>query len=501
MSYSVTQLPTITDGSLAVNDLSQSFMRFGLSTQDNGRQEERRRALQHSVHRLYFLSAFSADPRNDFQIFRNLSRESHSQSELAYAEQPIRTYFPITVRGYTTSPNLTSNFRSALQYYDHIKKVPFETETLDPTEAFNIALYIEFVIKTYYRTAGQYTILSKKQTRLSRTIEYDCQRRKVIIVSKTAKAVLCVRGTSKKVKTACEVDLNPAVEPELVMRALTNKDDANRDSLNNLMREIRYFQRFRQNEHILHLRNFGVYRPRNSTTERVSLIFDYYQGNVHTQLNLQLISSVQQKLTIAKSVTLGLKAFHDEGTLHGDLKLTNFLSTILPGMPAKGVLSDLGFTFNLYRGDPTQGLWDYGYYGSFYYTSPEMFGRAFFYQGRPNATLLAERFALGDVLLSLFFPRDVPRHRVIYNSYRDNFSYETRSHIDPQRLERDQQFVERAIQDEIEAPFLRIDRILPANRTVQEALQHALFSLMRFDPRNRVALQQAHAMLDAIQIS
>ena len=181
-----------------------------------------------------------------------------------------------------------------------------------------------------------------------------------------------------------------------------------------------------------------------------------------------------EQLQVAINLTQGLQAMHAKNILHGDLKELNALYSRKADATVTAGWIDFGEAMRVSQ--PYKGLFS-NYYGTIYYTAPELFGEKDF-SGDP---FKLEILALGYVLYCLNFEKQPPWSDLLW-SYYDLRRFHTITQRAKKRMHT-------LVKKDIEAAYATLteeEKTRPL--TPKERYRSLIYQMLRFDPALRLDL-------------
>lgn len=265
--------------------------------------------------------------------------------------------------------------------FDQLKKAPltglFEEKAISDFELLQKAYVIVTEIELVEGVAAEVFERHRDdgKVKIARSMFYDPSKKKVYISTKKGASEFKREGRFKNVRYVMEVSLEELQKaPSIEVRAFT-KDELSTSDVKKLEREIALYNEFKDTSGIVQLKFSHTYTRKNGDT-RVVMVFEKFQDSARAIEKDPKICTTNERLELFKQYAGGLSAIHKTGRFHGDVKPENFLFRLLKGL-VKGVIGDLGFCQKIVNGKRlpnAQGLYNKGYYGSIWYTSPELFG-------------------------------------------------------------------------------------------------------------------------------
>ena len=226
---------------------------------------------------------------------------------------------------------------------------------------------------------------SKKETRLSHTIEYDPQADKFFIVLE-GKGVYIGRGAKKVVTKALSYD---GKYVRVVARA---------DQTMAMERELGITKQFGGKPGLFKTVGFGQHEEKGVNHYTIYSAL-YSPGSLQEFFNRKYKLTVDEKINIAKSLSRGLSTLHRHKIVHRDLGIKNYLINIAKGKPGKrkidARIADFGRAKKVELIVPTDRL-----QGNTTYMPPE---GHHYSETNPVDHYKVDIFALGCVFYRLFY--------------------------------------------------------------------------------------------------
>lgn len=355
--------------------------------------------------------------------------------------------------------------------FQHVKKAvsqEFETTIMTDYDILHHAFFIELELpKMTLATDG---VLRRRDTGLSRTLQYDTKSHTVYILARHKISKLQGEGTFKKVVAAAGVPLKSITETVQAARVFTKVIQADRQDYANTKREIAIAQDL----------GFGNIRAvcEHSYTNkskkeslRISMIYDRTKGDVYEVVVTKHDSvSIDRKYSIMQEVVDELSIMHGKGYFHRDMKAANIL------IGQKAIITDFGLSRKLGEEDKTS---SYGYfYGTPAYTAPEFLGIRNF-QGNHFAV---DTFATGIAMYEMRFGH-LPSWSLLIHSHALNILK-----MNENDLQECQFKVKKEIRKEVEEKVEPLLKKLLCGKalTAEEKYDLVMYQMLRLDPNDRL---------------
>lgn len=296
---------------------------------------------------------------------------------------------------------------------------------------------------------------------------------------KCEKPLLYIKSSYKKVTAGIYLPHEATKEPFYVTQSVNltklSKERSTQEVYEEMCQEVAIHKKFQGKTGIWPILDVCYYKK--NSLPMISLITPLAKGNLYELLFEQKLPLTdRQLLGIFSKLTHALCSLHEEGYIHGDLKLQNVVMTLTD--PLQIGLIDFGYSFRPAQDRP-KGFFEIGFYGSRHCTAPEMLEH-----GNCSLNLFqAELFALGFLLYSILL-RDAPPWSM---PILDNKILPFPVNVFHEVLQLIQRFVE--------APLTELQRKKP--RSLTEELTLFTYKLMQIDPLLRADAEKAK---DAIRV-
>lgn len=296
---------------------------------------------------------------------------------------------------------------------------------------------------------------------------------------KSEKPILYIKSSYKKVTAGIYLPHEATKEPFLVSQSVNiTKLGEGRSALEvyeEMCQEVAIHKKFHGKTGIWPILDVCYYMK--NSLPMISLITPLAKGNLYALLIEQKLPLTnRQLLGIFSKLTHALAALHEEGYIHGDLKIQNVVMTLTD--PLQIGLIDFGYAFRPAQDKP-KGSFDKGFYGSKHCTAPEMLEKA-----SCSVNLFqAELFAFGFLFYAILHREAPPWSSKILDNVKSPFPREVLQEI------------LQLIKKSIEEPLAQLQQKKPLSLT--EELTLFTYKLMQIDPLLRADAEKAK---DAIRV-
>jgi serine/threonine protein kinase len=399
---------------------------------------------------------------------------------------------------------------------DQLMRAPlseFEDPQPDTEELFKVAFFIETAVKEMAPFSKRY--FSKKETHLNRAIRIDLTRACVGISAKPLISTLNEKGWFKKVINILKIWLNNfSLTPVVKARAISRKRSTEED-IENLRNEIARMKLYEDDRHVMHLEDSYEHLVTNGdgvavSLPRISMELPKFEHNGWQMVTNKVELTLPEKVQLFRDLIEGVSAFHKKGCIHGDIRPYNFVFTnkAIGNSSISGSVCDLGsvtqaIAFKMLPEGHMACQYSFGYYGSVVYTSPELFGVINFagdhYQN--------EVFAIGITLHEMLYGCAPKWTTIILEAYQDfdtqTFTYKEKFK-DLAALCPVQDKVKLLVKQEIDESeeFKELCKKKREKKITQEEdMKLLIYSMLRFDPKDRITLARARLEIRKIFIS
>ncbi len=337
--------------------------------------------------------------------------------------------------------------QAIVERYHQLANLPgFEKQPMTPRERLQIAYQIEVEVPKVKSVAKDRFISSKPKRPLKSIAPprdmIITKKGRIILLAKPEESLLASKGTWKEVHSAVKlyavgsevlskktviIKTVKTVTPQVqAVIPLADKGEARV-----VEQEMLYYRRFREKQipGIAKLRVFMDITGKKPEQEdyvrhlkpledepfvyyRVG-IFDRYDGSLDNKRDLSLDATIQ----VMRDVSETIGAIHEDGVIHGDLKLGNILYRENPDGTVKVGVTDFGLSFED-KGKETEFpevSYSSGSYGTNFATAPELINNKDF-KGNVYKT---EVWALGITFLELTTKKDAPWRELIPKNFND----------------------------------------------------------------------------------
>lgn len=342
--------------------------------------------------------------------------------------------------------------------FEQLKTMPhmqFEENPVTDGELFSMAFFIENTLTKV--TSVKQSHFPCSETGLPRTVQVDFTKKIAYISAGSKLSFLTAKGRTKRVLGAVAVSLTSPDPLRFMVRGFTRRS-APPIGQKFAQKEIDLYKLLDGSPGVVRCLHACSYVSviKGVAVPRTSFIFEPYESDAHAIVFVKCegkeLFSPKEMLWLIQDYVNGLDSIHKIGFIHGDIKPANLLFRKRSGKRSvEGAITDLGMAEKVGEGGampPTfAGWYNEGYYGSIYYTSPELHFGAQNFKGNPYK---ADLFALGICMYEFQtgqYPSWAP---IIKTSHRDNFERATWKHKDLKRLSEDQHKAKEAWMNEIE---------------------------------------------------
>lgn len=194
------------------------------------------------------------------------------------------------------------------------------------------AIFIEADIKKYTSRGKKY--LSRKKTKLPRTLEHDKETHTTFIVLDGVKEAFLGQGAKKTAYKS--IDYNHR-KPRIVARA---------EQIGGMAKELRISKLLRGSRGIYSSLGSGEHKAHG---KRYTTIYSdlYNSGDLRAALEKKMAFSLYEKASIALNILYGLEALHKHGIAHRDLGSKNMflnIEGVAPRRTIDAVIADFGWS-------------------------------------------------------------------------------------------------------------------------------------------------------------
>jgi serine/threonine protein kinase len=353
----------------------------------------------------------------------------------------------------------------------------FEEEAPAARDLLAIANYVEHHIRDAQKVDR---VFRQRETGLTRTLQLSKEGKLFVIAGEKSK--LHGGGSFKKIASAVGIALDNYVDTFKGARSYTRASEVSPQTLRETREEMKIATELGREEGFVRCHTYCEYTF--GGVPRISMVAEAYEGTVEAKLKKeQKKLTIGAKIGLAQTIVNGIAYLHKTGRIQGDLKLDNVLWRV--GKDRPFALIDFGFVRKVV---PTKsgefqtldcGHYDRGYYGSIYYTSPELWGVKDF-SGDP---MKVESFAVGYVLWQAFYGAP-PWQEEISNAYDKNES------VTQERREALQETIRTAINAKRKSEKFGT-RKFEDLKTDTERMKWIMLELLNQDPKTRLTAIQA----------
>jgi hypothetical protein len=377
------------------------------------------------------------------------------------------------------------------------KKKVIEKKEIKLLELLQIACFIELDIVKLDRVAGG--ILKRKDTGLSRTLQYDVQSKQVYLLANKKLSQIKAAGSFKKVTSCAALVLADTKHTKVLARVFT-KAGISRESLSEVQKEVEFSRTFSGKTGFLKMHAFADYTVsyKNNTFPRISLIVDVAKTDLFKLAFSKEGQKLQdqERIKIALDVSSALSHLHLLGLVHGDFKPENvmFLRDASTGAVSAAII-DFGCTRKMAvdKLDQSVSGKDYraGFYATPYYSAPELLGVENF----KGDNFKVEAFAFGTTLFELRFGKDAPWTDIASDAFEECFDQKLRELKKDKKakLIQYQQKMTKNVEDIVLAELAKLEKKQSAKEefTNQERYDFVMYKLLHPNPEKRLSIIQA----------
>lgn len=328
-----------------------------------------------------------------------------------------------------------------------LQKIPyelFEKTKMEPCQELSHAYFIEVsVVKV--KDAVEPFFLNLDQ----HDLQVDFARKMMYLSANMSSSVYVASGGFKTAVKVVAIPFKRTIDLKTLVRTYTH-DTIDDSSLKATEEEAQLLKKYQGLRGIVTLIHESSFTHGYQSKKGLSLIFEEFDGSLDKVVNGSIALSIEDKFSVMKDMFYGLFQLHKDKRLHGDLKPRNMLiKQKCLTSSVKGAICDLGFSVltSLFAGNKyiARGAYHYGYYGTFYYTAPELFGELYF----KGDHYKVELFALGVSMYELRFGKLPPWAEIISQHYEQNFNATTCRHIDEEILDQTREEVIQLLKKEV----------------------------------------------------
>lgn len=362
-------------------------------------------------------------------------------------------------------PNLKHLYRS-------MRKVDNKHLGLASSERLILALFAALGIRdscAYYK---------KTRFGLPRTVQWDCNARVMYIFSKSYVPTGIDRTHHKRVTGGMAVPFDQKRSIVPIAQSVNNhKTGASAKEM-----EVEVTLQARMHainpEGIWPIWHFCSYIK--NLGRKISSVAPFADGGTLHNFFENKKLGIGEHLEAIRQFCQGVSTVHSTGHIHGDLKSTNILFTLLPKLIVG--LNDFGCCFATHETKNFPALFSEGFYGSIVPTAPEMLG-VFPFKGDYKA---AEMWAIGYMLFSYIFRKQPSWHADLI-TLSETTDTRQKQELHGRILKK----MKTSIESERE-------QLLQYRSTPSSLLNLWICNLLCFDPRSRLTIDQALTQLNDI---
>lgn len=438
--------------------------------------------IQNSLADVYFQNALVANIRSTHATVTHRTIQQLTPDAINYLRKTIDVLSKRSDDTGLICKKIGSISTAILDYKEPQVAIP-------PLDALSIGW---FTATTLLADKSKNVVLSTHTTGLSRILHYCPQRELLFVLTPPEQSSTSAQGTFKTVMPGVEIALNSpqsinttTYKTRKIAHAITKKE-LKPYELNLVRQELRIQEQLISIKGVLRVISHALFSDKSST--QFSIIYDWYDHTLFSAQRSRLINCKQQ-LQMALDLTQALAAMHKAGTIHGDLKTANMLCTISNTTKADAVICDLNSSFKPNEEIPNY-IIGWGYYGSLWYTPPELFGDTQT-KWQLDQYIKMEIWALGICFYQLFLGKTPSWSQLIHNEYRTNFDSKTVKHISALVLNNARKSVNQKIQttveDELQQPHL-----------IDNKCMHIVYQMLRAQPDQRISLAEVSTQLSKL---
>jgi serine/threonine protein kinase len=386
----------------------------------------------------------------------------------------------------------------------------FEKVKMPDAELLRTAFFVEHDFAKVKEVADKVqgkaiTYFSREETGRERAFVIDSDTIRVSSVPENS--VLYGIGTTKKVVNFLAVSLKELSEvPTIEARGFTRMSTTG-SSFEGVQDEVKIYEVFRGVKGILQIRAVCVHEFTSKTTKitgpRITLAMDKFEFDANQVYNKPDLLTTREKAQLFRDYIGGLCNMHEKGYLHADLKPPNLLFTRKGKL--QGVIGDLGLAAanvvnNVALPFYAAGHYAGGYYGSYWYTSPELFGVIDF----AGDHYKNEVFAMGVSMYQMLKGKIPPWAGIILDMH-NTYDVDTQTHKFPEKLKAAQKQVKELVEKEIDTKYAELSQKKEASKTdstkklsQDEELELLMCSMMHSKVDTRCTMEQAKMEIDRI---
>lgn len=445
------------------------------------------RRLKNSHHHLYFQNALIQDLRSNNPLITHRTLQTHNPRVIEYLYE---TLHELSER----SENIAPICKKIIVISRAILHRDYEVLGFQLSDSLSIAWFA--TASLHLARQKKASVLPMQLTGLTRTLHYLPKQLKLFVLTPPQQNLPVAEGLYKTVLPGLEISLTTPHKVRKIASAITKKISDPHD-LKLIKRGLHIHKQLPPIKGVLSLISYAALpqiHPRDPPSNQLNIIYDWHEIALNTLIDTKQLQYGKPRIQIALAIAKALAAIHKNGIIHGDLKPDNILCTITNSREVKAVLCDFDLAFKAISGKPNF-IMRSGYYGSFWYTAPELFGtveRRWLF----DEYIQMEIWALGICFYELFSGTECPPQwaYTIHNDYNKNFNDEKT--ISKTALTAAQKAVNSLIKSTIEDNFRKI--INKRNKNINDELQCIIFQMLRLHPRNRITLSQVCEQLEKL---
>lgn len=472
--------------------------------------------------------------RLDMHLAAKVRREEDVEASLSRLEELSDGGFHLLQKLLEIGPKGPFIILSKIfQRYDQILRTDFNSfEKTAPSQLdlFKIAFAIELLLdsKLELNFSDFVYIVQEESAPFGRELVFDVNGEKTVCIgSKQAESTLNARGGTKEFTNLLKLPLDTHGEPVICAVGVVMPRKASDDENQALFDEAGLQHGLaEESQHILSPTKFYskvkmVWDEKAHAKVAVELAaveMPKFEHSGVALLTKKVTLSDMQLLELANNFMKGILAIHKAFCIHGDIKPGNYLFNVLAAIVAgsgnisvTGKVSDVGFISSATVGKPlpSEGeapvvkkdarIYRSGFTGTPYYTSPDHFLVTNF----AGDHFKSEVFTLGVALFLMVFPDD--DNLISWGVFVDKFFGNLRTDgtiaKSADEIREAKAFFDGEVQKFQELPGLkevRRKKTAKEKMTVREELLHLIGAMLILKPEERIDLQVAVDISDAL---
>lgn len=472
--------------------------------------------------------------RLDMHLAAKIRREEEVEASLARLEELSDSGFHLLQKLLEIGPKGPFIILSKIfQRYDQILRTDFKSfEKTVPSQIdlFKTAFAIELLLdsKLELNFSDFIYIVQEESTPFARELVFDVNGEKTVCIgSKQAESTLNAQGGTKEVTNLLKLPIDAHGDPIICAVGVVKPRKASEDENEALYAEADLQTGLAaESQHILSPTKFyskvkmvwDEKAKEKVPVEVATVEMPKFEHSGVDLLTKKAALSDMQLLELANNFMKGILAIHKARCIHGDIKPGNYLFNVLAAIvvgsgniSVTGKVSDVGFISSATVGKPlpSEGeapvvkkdarSYRAGFTGTPYYTSPEHFLVTNF----AGDHFKSEVFTLGVALFLMVFPDDdklISWGNFVHEFFR-NFKADGTTAKSADEIRQAKAWVNHEVQKFQELPALKeVRRKKTANEkmTVREELLHLIGAMLILKPEERIDLQVAVDISDAL---